>query len=290
VFLVGGIVAELLFVSALFLVPTLESESFEHAFAILRRFAFASGVIGILSSAWPQMVSLEGKLTPNDALLIRRAWENRRNTDEVWRQIELNDEINQLAQSERYAEAAVVLERMLKSDPRNTAHIATLAALHAAAGNCDQAMLCHRDIIGHTASKSLERVRAIDAAATLALQMGNRDELARMHPLVEEALQIAAQPTVKGTLGSLLVELDDTMAGVKLLNECLAESEADHDRAIANAYLAKAALRMGRKQHAVRLLMFAKSTGGDLPLVQRIAGELEPQLQNAVDDPQLELR
>jgi hypothetical protein len=65
------------------------------------------------------------------------------------------------------------------------------------------------------------------------------------------------------------------------LNQCLARSTAEHDRAISNAYLAKAALRLGSPQRARELLDFATAKGSDHPLVQRIVEELKPQLQSA---------
>ena len=48
-----------------------------------------------------------------------------------------------------------------------------------------------------------------------------------------------------------------------------------------NAYLAKAALRMGDKQRATEFLGLVKATGESHPLVQRLVTELEPELQSA---------
>jgi membrane-associated protease RseP (regulator of RpoE activity) len=275
VFLAGGVVAECIFLSALFLAEP-SPGLFAEPFGILRRFALVSGVVGLGASVWPRLVTIEGQVTPNDALLIRQAWDNRGQESEAWRQIELASEVNALSRAGKYAEAAAALERMLQSDPGNAERLAILAMLHAAAQNWDRALITHHEVIQRTEPNSLERVRAVDTAATLALQLGRRDELEKIRPLVEQVVQTAAAPTVIGTLGSILVELGETEAGVKLLNRCVAETDADHDRAIANAYLAIAAMRVGRTERAAELLGFAQGEGGDHPLVQRIVKELEP--------------
>ena len=61
----------------------------------------------------------------------------------------------------------------------------------------------------------------------------------------------------------------------------MAESDLPHDQAIANAYLAKAALRLGKKDRAIELLGYAKAKCPDHPLVARLLKELEPQLSSA---------
>lgn len=283
VFLMGGVVAEAIFVAALWLVPVpgdLEGSAM-HAFVLLRRFVLISGVITLWASAWPRLVTVEGHLTPNDALLIRRAWKNRGRADQIWDELETVNELNTLSQSGKYAEAASMFERMLQSGPRDPRQWQTLAALHAAAGNPESALRAHDAAIQSTEPNSMARAHAIDLAATFALELGRPEELARLRPLVEEAVKIAALPTLFGTLGALLIELGETTAGVELLNRCLAETDADHDLGIANAYLAKAALRLGNAKRADELLGFAKRKAGDHPLVQRVAQELEPKLQGA---------
>ncbi len=283
VFLAGGVVAEIIFLGALYYFPASAwgPGPLEEVFDRLCRFAWVSGGFGICASLWPRLVAIEGRETPNDALLIQRAWANRGKEEQTWQTIRWGDEVNALAASGRYAEAASVLERMLAADPGNTEWRTILASLHAGAQEWDRAMLAHHEAIQRSAPGSRQRVQAVDAAATLALHRGRREDLARLRPLVEEALRTDAQPTLAGTLGSLLIELDETVAGVKLLNQCLAGTDAAHDRAIANAYLAKAALRMGRRQRAEELLGFARGAGSDHPLARRVVEEIEPALRAA---------
>lgn len=284
VFLTGGMIAEAVFIFALWSVPVSRhnTESFTYAWVILREFAFTTGVIGICMSAWPRMASVEGHGTPNDGLLIRQAWERRHRLDDVWRRTELSNEVVTLSEAGHYAEAAAIVERLLESDPKNTNQLAILASLHAAAENWDRAMLAHHAIIQQMPPNSLERVRAVDSAATLALQLRRKDDLVQLRPLVEHAMRTAALPTIMGTLGSILVELGETEAGVALLNRCVAESSEDHDRAIGNAYLAKAALQLGRRQRAAELLNLAQNKGTDHPLVAALVKELQPQLHDDV--------
>jgi tetratricopeptide (TPR) repeat protein len=280
VYLAGGVVAEIVFLTALFFLSPLPSslDPAAHALVRLTFFVFVSGAIGLWASVWPRTVELEGRMTPNDALAIRQAWKNRGREDELWQQFEWSNQANALCDAGKYAEAASIVERVVQAAPRDLEQRSFLASLYAAAGNRDAALREHREVIQRTEPDSAERLHALDAAATFALQLGLRDELARLRPVIEQTMQNHVLPTVIGTLGSLLVELDETEAGVKLLNRCVAETEAGHDHAIANAYLAKAALRMGRPQRAAELLGFAKRGCGDHPLVKRMVNELEPQL------------
>ncbi len=283
VFLSGGMLAEVIFLIALVLVPASDAavDPVTQAFASFRRIAFICGVFGIWASAWPRRVSMEGRLTPNDALLIQQAWANRGRADELWQQQQWLDEVFALSQAGKYAEAKTVLQQLIEAGPENAEHRSLLAALQEAVEDWDRAMHAHHESIQQTEPRSEARAHAVDAAATLALQLGRRDELARLRPLVEEVLENAARPTIAGTLGGILVELDEIEAGVKWLNQCLATTQEDHDRAIANAYLAKAELRRGRTPRAAEHLRLAQAKEGDHPLVRRLVQELEPDLRAA---------
>jgi tetratricopeptide (TPR) repeat protein len=281
VFLAGGMALQAIFLGALLALPTpeLPHESFGYVLDRLRWYLLLSGFIGIWASIWPRLASIENRLTPNDALLIRQAWQNRGKEDEIWQKIEWVEEINALARAGKYAEAAQLLERRLESDPRNFDWLTGLAGLYRAAKNWDRAVHAHYEIIKITEPGTARYVQAVDNAATLALLLGRADQLVRLRPLLEAVVQATPSATLFGTLGSLLIELGEIEAGVKLLNRCVAETEADHDRAIGNAYLAKAAWRLGRPQRARELLGFAQGKGGKHELVQRLVRELEPELQ-----------
>ncbi|HET6406656.1 MAG TPA: hypothetical protein VFG14_02155, partial [Chthoniobacteraceae bacterium] len=82
-------------------------------------------------------------------------------------------------------------------------------------------------------------------------------------------------PTLAGTLGSILVELGETKAGIAHLNRCVAETDEAHDRAIANAYLAKAARQLNKTERAIELIELARGRCPSHPVVQRIAKEFE---------------
>jgi hypothetical protein len=59
------------------------------------------------------------------------------------------------------------------------------------------------------------------------------------------------------------------------LNRCVAETDEAQDKAIANAYLAKAARQLNKTQRAKELIELARGRCPDHPLVQRIVKEFE---------------
>src|SRR3954467_10605797 len=60
--------------------------------------------------------------------------------------------------------------------------------------------------------------------------------------------------TLKGTLGSILVEQGNYAEGEPLLRDCLDRSLASHDRAIASFYLGLLQLRKGNAEQGKRLM------------------------------------
>jgi tetratricopeptide (TPR) repeat protein len=280
-YLSGGMAAELLFIGMLFLIPAQLDPwaPFEQTFYRLRMFVLVSGGIGILASAWPRLVALEGRMTPNDAMYIKYAWKNRGQEEQTWQKFMAASETDALCQAGRFSEAVTALKQRIESDPGNDALVDSLATIYLAMEEWDQALSTYHALIQQFPPRSGERAHVVDRAATLALQVGQLEHLAKLRPLLEEALVVCNTATLAGTLGSVLLELGETDAGVRLLQRCAAESFSAHDKGIASAYLAKAAFRSGEKQRATKLLDIAKAKCPDHPLVVRIVTELEPQLR-----------
>lgn len=68
-----------------------------------------------------------------------------------------------------------------------------------------------------------------------------------------------------------------------MLHDCVRQTDAPADRAIATAYLAMAALRNGEPERARDLLDEAQKLGADIPLVKRLAQRLEVELNVSPD-------
>lgn len=285
VFLSGGMVAVGLLVAALYLVPAdaYAPEPWLRTFATLRRFLFVSSLLGLAASAFPRECRIEGALTPNDALLIRQAWQRRGREDAHWREQEQLAELARLTGAGNYADAATVLRQLLETNPGNQDWREALATSEVLAKDWVAVQRRHRETIEQAAPGSAERARAIDSAATTALMWSQREELGWLRPLIEQAVKDFRWPTLLGTLGAVLIELGETTKGAEFLHECVSQTDADTDRAIVTAYLAKAALRRGEPERARNLLSSAQALGVDHPLVEKLVQELEPELTGSAD-------
>jgi tetratricopeptide (TPR) repeat protein len=242
---------------------------------LLKFMILAAGGIGVWASLKPRMVWVGGQYTPNDALLIVRAWKRRHQVDQDWQLHRWAVEANALLHAKQFQEARSLVEKMLAVDPddehlrRNLAHIDSLM------GEFDRAVFILETIAQAKPPGSPERAMALDSAASTALKAGRRELIEKARAWAEEAVKISNAPTLAGTFGSVLVELGETKAGIVHLNRCVAETDEANDRAIANAYLAKAARQLNKTQRAKELIELARCRCPDHPLVQRIAKEFE---------------
>ena len=91
---------------------------------------------------------------------------------------------------------------------------------------------------------------------------------------IRRALELQpANLTLRGTLGSLLVELEQWDEGERVLREVYANSEGDVDRGICSFYLALVARQRGDLRNAARLAKRARTIYPAPWLTERIKDE-----------------
>ena len=234
-----------------------------------------AGGVGLWASLKPRMVWIEGQCTPNDALLIARAWNRRHQVDQYWQLHLWAVEADALLHAKQFQEARTLVERMLAVDPDDERLRLYLARIDSLMGEFGRAVSILETIAQAKPQGSPERAMALDSAASAALEAGCRDLIEKARAWAEEAVKISNAPTLAGTLGSVLVELGETKAGIAHLNRCVAETDDAQDRAIANAYLAKAARQLNKTQRAKELIELARGRCPNHPLVQRIVKDFE---------------
>ena len=125
------------------------------------------------------------------------------------------------------------------------------AALLAKTGDPDGARVCCASLLARTTGAG-ERVSLLDEFACMPLlRQGARALLPDAERWCAEAMNLAPENgTLRGTWGSLLVELGREAEAMPILQEVLAQTHSDTDRGIASFYLALAAGRLGRRHEA----------------------------------------
>jgi hypothetical protein len=276
IFSIGGLIAELVLIAlVVFAIPggLLFGLGGEAAHQ-MKFFILVAGGMGIWAGLFPKHVRVEGELTPNDALRIKQAWRNRGKEDEIWAGIQLNKQLNALISEKKYAEAGVLLESWYNAYPKRLDVLKSSVLMFSAAEDWPNTLRTGRKLIAACEPGSPRYVDAVDTVATFALQLGTSSDIAELRPLLAEAVRNDHSPTLLGTLGSTMIELGEIEAGEAFLHTCLARTTAPHDKAIARAYLAKAAMRSGKPEAAAAHLAEITGPGSEHPLVKRALREL----------------
>jgi tetratricopeptide (TPR) repeat protein len=125
-----------------------------------------------------------------------------------------------------------------------------LLALH----QIEQAEVLCLDYAQRDVSKE-QKLKVLDGTASYLLYQSSSAYLKQAERVARMGLEIAPGTlTLKGTLGSILVEQGHYAEGEPLLRECLDRSLALHDRAIASFYLGLLQLRNGHAEQGERLM------------------------------------
>ena len=177
-------------------------------------------------------------------------------------QLEMAAHMGKLHQAGHFTEAAMLVERLL---PAATDHNSALYVhLLLIKVDCllrqnqiDQAEKICLDYVQENVSDE-QKLMMLDGCASYILYQSSAAHFARAEKLARMGLQIAPETlTLKGTLGSLLVEQGEYAKGEALLNECQERSPALQDRAISYFYLGLIKMRTGKAKEGKRLMICA---------------------------------
>jgi tetratricopeptide (TPR) repeat protein len=174
-------------------------------------------------------------------------------------QLEMAGHMEKLRQAGHYPEATMLLDRLL---PRVTDHNSSLYAhLLLLKVDCllrqneiDQADEICVNFVQENVNED-QKSLMLDGFASYILYQSQAAHFARAEKFARMALKIAPDTlTLKGTLGSLLVEQGNYVEGEALLNECLQQSQAPIDQAISSFYLGMIKMRTGDAKEGKRLI------------------------------------
>lgn len=113
----GGVLFVTGFLIAMSVIPKPAPSLYWANLSHLKFLILAAGGIGLWANLKPRMVWIDGQYTPNDALLIARAWKRRHQVDQDWQLHLWTVEANALVHAKQFQEARSLVDRMLAVDP-----------------------------------------------------------------------------------------------------------------------------------------------------------------------------
>jgi hypothetical protein len=167
--------------------------------------------------------------------------------------------MGKLHQAGHFAEAAMLVDRLLSAvTDHNSALYVHLLLIKVDCllrqNQIGQAEKICVDYVQENVSNE-QKLMMLDGFSSYILYQPSAAHFVRAEKLARVGLEIApGKLTLKGTLGSLLVEQGNYSEGEALLNECLQQSHALIDRAISSFYLGVVKMRTGEAKEGKRLI------------------------------------
>jgi hypothetical protein len=119
-----------------------------------------------------------------------------------------------------------------------------------------------------------ERAQLLDQLASIAVIGGDKAYLERALAWSREACELApGAKTLRGTLGSLLVETGSYAAGIEMLMPLTSPENEPIDRSISSSTIGKAYFHLGEKEKAASWLRIGHQIGFGFGVSRRIAAE-----------------
>jgi hypothetical protein len=174
-------------------------------------------------------------------------------------EVEMYGQMAKLLQTNHFAEAAVLVDKLLPVLPDDNSegyasllHMKLYCLLNQ--NQIEQVERLCLDYIQQDVSQA-QKVTMLDAIASYILHRSSSPFLKQAERFARLGLEIAPGTlTLKGTLGSILVEKGNFVEGELLLHDCLHGSNALHDRAISSFYLGVIKMRNGDAKGGKRLM------------------------------------
>ena len=224
----------------------------------------------------PHITRIDGQRRPNDSLLLWKILRMKKT------QVETNFIQHRKAlavfylKQDRIADATAVIEPapQLPAGPLNV-KLQLLYLQLMAVEKFQEARESMRHLSREMEGDAKIRAETLDALACIPLFSGYMELLDDAMDCIGRALIEAPEMiTLKGTKASLLVEKGRLDEGMSMLEEVLAKTESDNDRAICKYYMALAYRRKGEVNRAHEWLRDAQKFAPQCLVRQRISQEL----------------
>jgi tetratricopeptide (TPR) repeat protein len=210
-------------------------------------------------------------------LQLLRLWKHRHERPAQRQLFADGQKLDALRSAKRFTEAIELATNLVRQHPDKVDILRLVGWLHFEAGDTHKAEAICRELLTRPFESKAKLAELLDQLSCIALYYGRTDLLPEADAWSNEALWYAPDAiTLKGTRGSILIELGRIDEGMVMLREVTKRSECKIDQTIGSAYLAKAYAAKGDFTEAQRWIEKAYAIDSEHPLVKRIAGELLP--------------
>lgn len=211
---------------------------------------------------------------PNDGRRLLDLWHERASAEDLRRRGRRMQQMHDLCAARHYTPALQVARALMLDYPDVPEVRLDAARFAMELGDSHQAETLWRELLARDLPPS-GRTEVLDSLACLPLHHNRTDLLAEAAGWIREALQLSPHAhTLRGTWGSLLIELNRIDEGITVLTDLLGTSKDFTDQMIGAAFLAKGYAARADHAAAAHWLKRAQRLDADHPAVQRITQTL----------------
>ena len=233
-------------------------------------------IANLIIFAWiffPRVVNIDGRETPNDALII---WRTLRMKDPQIREVPtywFYYEALQCLEATDYPSANDWFEKGLAAFPGNVYLLQGQASGLIHLRRFNEAREIYLGLVGRSGLEQYYRAYFANGLAYADALLGGEERLREADQYSREALEaISFLPHFKGTRGAVLVELGQFDEGILLLKEALAKNQDAASKALNAAHIAIAEQRRGNTAEAEKFAALARSLDSNCILLDRLPG------------------
>lgn len=277
VFLLAGVVAEGLVAGfAVYARPDSEVLSFGEMLIAFSHINFVcTGGYHVVSNLLPTMGWVGGEKMASDGLQLLRLWTQRRERPAQRQFLVETQEVAALIKAKRFPDALRLLENLIRQYPTNHELTQLSGSIYVECGALDKAEEVWRDLLKQPIGSSSLAIAAMDSLSCLPLYYGQMHLLNEADAWTSMALKRSPDAiTLKGTRGSVLIELGRVDEGMAFLKEVIKRTDCPVDRVICSAYLSKGYTLKGSSAEARLWMEKARAIDSEHVVVKRLGKEL----------------
>ncbi len=220
---------------------------------------------------WPRVITLDGRETPNDALIIWRTLRRKQPEIQGVPVFYYLYEGAECMKGKLLQEGMDWFEKGLLLFPgeQNLLRAKGVACLYQK--RFPDAREIYQILLGRADLPPFFRTYCLNDLAYVSALMGGEESLKEADRYSQEALEsIPFIPSFKGTRGSVLVERGCYEEGIVLLKEAMAKNDETISKALNSAHIAIAEQRRGNMAEAEKFAALARSLDPDCILLDRL--------------------
>lgn len=232
------------------------------------------GTYHVVFNLLPTMGWVGGEKMSSDGMQLLNLWTQRRERPAQRKFLIEAQEVDVLHKAKQFPDALRLLQKLIGQNPTNYQLVQLSGWLHVECGELDKAEAVWRDLLKQPIGASTVALEAMDCLSCLPLYYGKVHLLSEADAWTNTALRYSPDViTLKGTRGSVLIELGQIDEGMAFLNDVIKRTDCKTDRVICSAYLAKGYALKGANAEAKLWMEKARAIDKEHVVVKRLGKE-----------------